>query len=192
MSTSSTIAILISNIDGIELDCVFEERVISNVTRSKVQRELGTEATDHAILNGIEVVITAAISNHNINAQKYERERISNAYRDLISIQTEMRTVDLDLGISFHQNMFLDEFTRVRTNKSGQVLDFTAVFRESLFVSEQTQVSSQNLSNNQTEVNTSNSNDRIYAEKTSNAGSAGNTQIDSSQSSNQSILARVF
>ncbi len=192
MARAGRVAILINEIDGVELDCVFEERVVTRVTSTKHPREIDTAMTDHAILEPLEVVITAGISNHNISALSFDPSRISNAYDALVSVQKEMRLLTLNLGISLHQNMRLKDFTRTRTNRSGQVLDFTAVFEESIFVGDRTVTLTQALPQlNVINDATGGGVDRIFIENTSNAGSAGNRPIDLGASQNRSITSRV-
>lgn len=193
MAGPSRIAILINEIDGVELDCVFEERVGSRITSTKHPREVDTAETDHAILEPVEIVITAGISNYNISASAYDQSRISNAYDTLVSVQKEMKRLTLNLGISLHENMLLKDFTRIRTNRSGQVLDFTATFEETLFVGDRSVSLTQALPGlNVISEATGGGVDRVFVENTSNAGSAGNRPIDLTASQNQSILSKIF
>lgn len=194
---SGRVAVLVNEIDGIELDCAFEERVETRLKHTKSPREVDTEMTDHAILEAVEIVIHAGISNYNINVQAFEPSRITDAYDALLNIQREFKLITINTGLSIHDNMMLKRFGRVRTNRTGQVLDFIAIFEEVIFVAQESVLLAQVVPSPIASVTGSPGPERLIIESQANASSAGRGngnggQIDLSAPENQSIASRIL
>ncbi len=131
MIATGRLVIMVNKIAELDLQVVLSEEVSSPMSKSNNAVELGADITDHTVVEPVKISISGVISSWQDG--QYVSSRMSDVYNQIITYRNQRTPLTIDTGVSIHDNMFITNVDRSRTNLTSQGFSFSIDFEEFFF-----------------------------------------------------------
>jgi hypothetical protein len=138
------------SIGGFAIDAFISERYSFSNSVTDIPMEDGSHASDHVIENALEIQISGFIGKAEFTAwegpmtgptadqSRDPKERIREAYFELLRLKSERQPVDLVTGLDTYPNMVITAFDIDRNASTGMDLPFEMTLKQIRVIKSQT------------------------------------------------------